>query len=106
VPPTKSANQRHAESQRSLPTRRKSRIVPFPKKEIVLKYREDLDSASHSRGGTVGLSPGERAECVMLNKGPYIDPAVRILSDILQRMQPHREKKNSLLRKLHLAVAF
>jgi hypothetical protein len=29
---------------------------------------------------------GERAECVMLNKGPYIVTAVRILDDILR---PH-----------------
>ena len=49
---------------------------------------------------------GERAECVMLNKRPYILMAVRILGDILRRLHPHHEKKNSLLRKLHLAVAF
>jgi hypothetical protein len=49
---------------------------------------------------------GERAECVMLNKGPYIVTAVRVLGDILRRMQPHHEKKNSMLRKLQLAVAF
>ncbi len=32
--------------------------------------------------------------------------AVRAPGDILRRMQLHREKKNSMLRKLHLAVAF
>jgi len=31
---------------------------------------------------------------------------VRILGDILGRMQAHHEKKNSMLRKLHLAAAF
>jgi hypothetical protein len=31
---------------------------------------------------------------------------VQILGDILERMQAHHEKKNSLLRKLHLAAAF
>jgi hypothetical protein len=31
---------------------------------------------------------------------------VRILGDIPRRMQPFHEKKNSFLRKLHLAVAF
>ncbi len=42
---------------------------------------------------------GERAECVMLNKGPYVVAAVRILDDILRRMQGHQEKKRSMLRK-------
>ena len=59
-----------------------------------------------SRSEITDATMGERAECVMLNKGPYIVAAVRILGDILRRMQPHHEKKNSMLRKLHLAVAF
>ena len=59
-----------------------------------------------SRAEITDAAMGERAECVMLNKGPYIVSAVRILADILRRMQPFYEKKNSLLRKLHLAVAF
>jgi pyruvate kinase len=59
-----------------------------------------------SRAEITDAAMGERAECVMLNKGPYIVMAVRILADILRRMQPHHEKKNSMLRKLHLAVAF
>jgi pyruvate kinase len=42
-----------------------------------------------------------RAECVMLNKGPYIQNAVSILSDVLQRMEAHQFKKISLLRALH-----
>ena len=59
-----------------------------------------------SRAEITDAAMGERAECVMLNKGPYILMAVGILGDILRRMQPHHEKKNSMLRKLHLAVAF
>jgi pyruvate kinase len=59
-----------------------------------------------SRAEITDAAMGERAECVMLNKGPYMVTVVRILGDILRRMQPHHEKKNSLLRKLHLAVAF
>jgi pyruvate kinase len=59
-----------------------------------------------SRAEVTDAAMGQRAECVMLNKGPYIVSAVRILGDILRRMQPFHEKKNSLLRKLHLAVAF
>jgi pyruvate kinase len=42
----------------------------------------------------------ERAECVMLNKGPYITDAVVALDDILGRMAGHEYKKSSLLRPL------
>jgi pyruvate kinase len=41
-----------------------------------------------------------RAECVMLNKGPYVVEAVRVLDDVLTRMQDHQRKKRSLLRRL------
>ena len=41
-----------------------------------------------------------RAECVMLNKGPYILDAVRVLGDILSRMDAHQYKKTPQLRAL------
>ncbi len=44
-----------------------------------------------------------RAECVMLNKGPYILEALHTLDDILRRMQEHQRKKTSRLRALGLA---
>jgi pyruvate kinase len=44
-----------------------------------------------------------RAECVMLNKGPNILEAVRLLQDIIRRMQRHQTKKRSLFRKLSIA---
>jgi len=59
-----------------------------------------------SRSEITDAAMGERAECVMLNKGPYIVTAVRILDDILRSMQSHQEKKSSMLRKLHVASAF
>lgn len=59
-----------------------------------------------SRSEITDAAMGERAECVMLNKGPYVVTAVRILDDILRRMQSHQEKKRSMLRKLHVATAF
>jgi pyruvate kinase len=59
-----------------------------------------------SRSEITDAAMGERAECVMLNKGRYIGTAVRILDDILRRMQSHQEKKRSMLRKLHVASAF
>ncbi|MBK1671995.1 pyruvate kinase [Ectothiorhodospira shaposhnikovii] len=44
-----------------------------------------------------------RAECVMLNKGPYILDALHTLNGILVRMQSHQHKKSSQLRALRLA---
>ncbi|HOE41062.1 MAG TPA: pyruvate kinase [Rhodoferax sp.] len=43
---------------------------------------------------------GERAECVMLNKGPYIVQAIHTLDNILKRMGGHQDKKRPLLRAL------
>ena len=59
-----------------------------------------------SRSEITDAAMEERAECVMLNKGPYIIAAVRILDDILRRMQGHQEKKRSMLRKLLVATQF
>jgi pyruvate kinase len=56
-----------------------------------------------SRAEITDAAMAERAECVMLNKGPYIVEAVRALEDILRRMQGHQHKKSSMLR--HLSVA-
>ena len=53
-----------------------------------------------SRAEITDAAMGERAECVMLNKGPYILDAMRTLNDILSRMQSHQAKKRSLLRAL------
>jgi pyruvate kinase len=41
-----------------------------------------------------------RAECVMLNKGPYILDALATLDSILSRMGGHQMKKRSMLREL------
>ena len=59
-----------------------------------------------SRAEITDAAMGERAECVMLNKGPYAVRAVQILDDILKRMQAHQEKKSSMLRQLRLASSF
>ena len=42
-----------------------------------------------------------RAECVMLNKGPYILDAVEALVSVMVRMHEHQRKKFSRLRALH-----
>ena len=59
-----------------------------------------------SRAEITDAAMGERAECVMLNKGPHICEAVRVLDDILRRMQAHVSKKRSMLRELKLAQRF
>jgi pyruvate kinase len=56
-----------------------------------------------SRAEITDAAMGRRAECVMLNKGPYMNSAVRALDDILRRMQENQAKNGTLLRKLHLA---
>lgn len=42
-----------------------------------------------------------RAECVMLNKGPYILEAIEALINVMMRMQEHQRKKFPRLRALH-----
>ena len=54
-----------------------------------------------SRAEISDAAMGERAECVMLNKGPHIDDAVVVLDDILTRMADHHYKKTALLSQLH-----
>ncbi|MGB8698228.1 MAG: pyruvate kinase, partial [Thermosynechococcaceae cyanobacterium] len=54
-----------------------------------------------SRAEMTDAAMGERAECVMLNKGPFILEAVAILDDVLSRMQAHQIKKSPQLRALH-----
>jgi pyruvate kinase len=56
---------------------------------------------SHSRAEMTDAAMAERAECVMLNKGPHILDAVSVLDDVLGRMEAHQAKKTSRLRALH-----
>jgi len=58
-----------------------------------------------SRAEVTDAAMSERAECVMLNKGPFIRNALSTLDDILRRMQAHQSKKRSMLRPLRLAQA-
>jgi pyruvate kinase len=53
-----------------------------------------------SRAEVTDAAMGQRAECVMLNKGPEIDVAIGVLSDILGRMAEHQHKKQARLRRL------
>ncbi|MCA9498317.1 MAG: hypothetical protein KC588_03895 [Nitrospira sp.] len=58
-----------------------------------------------SRAEITDAAMGHRAECVMLNKGPYAVNAVCVLDGILRRMQAHQAKKRAMLRELRLAHA-
>ena len=57
-----------------------------------------------SRAEITDAAMGERAECVMLNKGPHLVDAVRMLDDILRRMETHQSKKSARLRSLRLST--
>ena len=60
-----------------------------------------------SRAEVTDAAMSQRAECVMLNKGPHILPTVTFLRDILRRMDRHHTKKADRLGPLHLwAEAF
>lgn len=53
-----------------------------------------------SRAEVTDAAMSERAECVLLNKGPYISEAIVILDQVLARMQAHQLKKTAMLRAL------
>lgn len=65
---------------------------------------EDLAKAGRpARAEVTDAAMSGRAECVMLNKGPFIPTAIRFLDDMLTRMEGHQDKKSSLLRRLRLS---
>ena len=57
-----------------------------------------------SRAEISDAAMSQRADCVMLNKGPHIIAAIRMLDNILRRMQGHQYKKTSRLRKLSFSL--
>jgi pyruvate kinase len=59
-----------------------------------------------SRAEITDAAMGQRAECVMLNKGPHVVEAVQTLDNILKRMADHQAKKRSMLRPLKMAGRF
>lgn len=56
-----------------------------------------------SRAEITDAAMAQRADCVMLNKGPHILAAIRMLDNILRRMQDHQHKKAPTLRKLSIS---
>jgi pyruvate kinase len=53
-----------------------------------------------SRGEFTDAAMGNRAECVMLNKGKFIAEGVSVLDNVLRRMEAHMVKKSPQLRAL------
>ncbi len=50
-----------------------------------------------TRAEVTDAAAGARAECVMLNKGPYLHQALRTLDSILVSMHAHQDKKTAQL---------
>jgi pyruvate kinase len=73
----------------------------------VIWATEVLDSVAHhglpTRAEVTDAAMSMRAECVVLNKGPFIADATRMLADIIEKMESHQYKKRSLYRKLSVA---
>jgi pyruvate kinase len=53
-----------------------------------------------TRAELTDAAAADRAECVMLNKGPFILEGMRTLHDVIVRMEAHQDKKTPLLRAL------
>jgi pyruvate kinase len=60
-----------------------------------------VEDGAPSRAEATDAAMGQRAECVMLNKGPYVVEAVRFLDDVLHRMDRHQAKKTAKLEPLN-----
>jgi pyruvate kinase len=56
-----------------------------------------------TRAEITDAAMSERAECVMLNKGPYVLEAIELLDRILRRMESHQRKKSATLRPLSVS---
>lgn len=67
----------------------------------VLEQEAKKGQASRAEISDAAMS--QRADCVMLNKGPHILAAIRMLDNILRRMQKHQFKKTARMKKLSLS---
>ncbi|GAB5605386.1 pyruvate kinase [Sideroxyarcus sp. TK5] len=59
-----------------------------------------------TRAEITDAAMAQRAECIMLNKGPHILKALSYLDDIMRRMATHQDKKRPTMRELKLASVF
>jgi len=56
-----------------------------------------------SRAEITDAAASQRAECVMLNKGPHIKKTIKLLDRILRQMQGYQNKKENMLSRLEFA---
>jgi len=54
-----------------------------------------------NRPETTDAAMSQQADCVMLNKGPFLEEGVAFLSNVLDRMQRHHAKKFARYTPLH-----
>ena len=66
---------------------------------------QEAKKGQPSRAEITDAAMSQRADCVMLNKGPHILATIRMLDNILRRMQNHQYKKTARLRKLSISDA-
>ena len=63
-----------------------------------------LDALAHTgvptRAEITDAAMSMRAECVMLNKGPYVAEATRMLARVIRDMEPRQYKKRALFTRL------
>jgi pyruvate kinase len=57
-----------------------------------------------SRAEVTDAAMAQRAECVMLNKGPYIIRTIEMLNDILENMKEYQFKKAAMLPALNVGA--
>lgn len=58
-----------------------------------------------SRAEITDAAMAERAECIMLNKGPFLVEGIAMLADVASRMEAHQSKKTAQLRALQAWTA-
>jgi len=64
---------------------------------------QETKKGQPSRAEISDAAMSQRADCVMLNKGPHILAAIRMLDNILRRMQKHQFKKTARMKKLSVS---
>ena len=56
-----------------------------------------------SRAEVSDAAMSGRAECVMLNKWPFIVETVHFLNGVLERMDAHQVKRRTMMRRLAIS---
>lgn len=57
-----------------------------------------------TRAEITDAAESARAECVLLNSGPYVIEAMAMLSRILEKMEGHYSKKKKVIRTLKVSM--